>query len=112
MLAMCLQSEQHPKIQLMKTRLPRLFAILVLSALVGSSALAAQKKVLVVTTTTGFRHSSIETAEKVIAELGEKSGAFTVDYVQQPAHQPNAPKKLKDDAPAEEGDKFKTEEAK
>src|ERR1043166_2881787 len=42
---------------------------------------AAQKKLLVVTVTKGFRHSSIPTAEKVIAELGEKSHAFTVDYV-------------------------------
>ena len=43
-------------------------------------AQAAPKKVLVVTVTKGFRHSSIPTAEKVIAQLGEKSGAFTVDY--------------------------------
>ena len=28
----------------------------------------------------GFRHSSIPTAEKVIAELAKESGAFTVDY--------------------------------
>ncbi len=56
-------------------------AILVLCALGGGSpAQAATKKVLVVTTTTGFRHSSIPTAEKIIAELGEKSGAFSVDY--------------------------------
>src|SRR3974390_1109024 len=41
---------------------------------------AAPKKVLVVTTTMGFRHSSIPTAEKVLAELAEKSGKFTVDY--------------------------------
>jgi type 1 glutamine amidotransferase len=41
---------------------------------------ASPKKVLVVTTTTGFRHSSIPTAEKVIAQLGQDSGAFTVDY--------------------------------
>jgi type 1 glutamine amidotransferase len=42
---------------------------------------AAPKKVLVVSVTTGFRHSSIPTAEKVLAELGQKSGAFTVvDY--------------------------------
>jgi hypothetical protein len=43
-------------------------------------ALAAAKSVLVVTTTTGFRHSSIPTAEKIIAELGKESGQFTVDY--------------------------------
>ena len=43
-------------------------------------AQAAPKKVLVVTVTKGFRHSSIPTAEKVIAELAQESGAFTVDY--------------------------------
>lgn len=64
----------------MKTQLARFALINVLAALASVSALAAPKKVLVVTTTTGFRHSSIETAEKIIAELGEKSGAFTVDY--------------------------------
>src|SRR5262245_39767197 len=42
---------------------------------------AAPKQVLVVTVTKGFRHSSIPTAEKVLGELAEKSGAFTVDYV-------------------------------
>ena len=44
-------------------------------------ALAAPKKLLVVTVTKGFRHSSIPTAEKVLGELAEKSGAFTVEYV-------------------------------
>jgi type 1 glutamine amidotransferase len=44
------------------------------------AAAAAEKKVLIVTVTKGFRHSSIPTAEKVLAELGKKSGAFTVDY--------------------------------
>ncbi len=47
---------------------------------VVSQAQAAPKRVLVVTTTTGFRHSSIPTAEKVIAELGKDSGTFTVEY--------------------------------
>ena len=46
-----------------------------------SRAFAAPKKALVVTVTKGFRHSSIPTAEKVLGELAEKSGAFTVDYV-------------------------------
>lgn len=45
---------------------------------------AAPKKLLVVTTTTGFRHSSIPNLEKVIKQLGQSSGEFTVDYVQQP----------------------------
>jgi type 1 glutamine amidotransferase len=56
--------------------------LLVFGLIAGvSSALAAPKKVLVVTVTKGFRHSSIPTAEKVLGELAQKSGAFTVDYV-------------------------------
>jgi type 1 glutamine amidotransferase len=47
------------------------------------------KKLLVVTTTTGFRHSSIPTLEKVLTQLGQSSGEFTVDFVQQPAGHPN-----------------------
>ena len=43
-------------------------------------AQAAKPRVLVVSTTTGFRHSSIPTAEKVIGELAQSSGAFTVEY--------------------------------
>ena len=50
----------------------------------GMSTTPAQnptpKHVLVVTTTTGFRHSSIPTAEKIIGDLSQRSGAFTVDY--------------------------------
>src|SRR5439155_971631 len=42
---------------------------------------AAPKKVLVVTVTKGFRHSSIPTAEKVLGELAKKSDAFVLDYV-------------------------------
>lgn len=49
------------------------------------------KRLLVVTVTTGFRHSSIETAEKVIEELGKKSCAFTVDFVRQLENQPKSP---------------------
>ena len=59
----------------------------------AAHAVAAPKKLLVVTVTTGFRHSSIETGEKILAELGEKSGAFTVDFVKQPEGRPIAPRK-------------------
>lgn len=38
------------------------------------------KKLLVVTVTKGFRHSSIPTAEKVLGELAERNQAFSVDY--------------------------------
>ncbi|MBL9138235.1 MAG: ThuA domain-containing protein [Verrucomicrobiales bacterium] len=46
----------------------------------AASAAAAPKNVLVVTVTKGFRHSSIPTAEKVLAELARKDGSFAVDY--------------------------------
>jgi uncharacterized protein len=46
----------------------------------AAPAEAAPKKVLVVTVTKGFRHSSIPTAERIIGELAKESGAFTVDY--------------------------------
>ena len=50
---------------------------------VGSpvSAQAEPKHLLVVTVTKGFRHSSIPTSEKVLGELAQKDGSFTVDYV-------------------------------
>lgn len=66
------------------------------------------RKVMVVTTTTGFRHSSIPTAEKVLAKLGQQSGAFTIEYVQQPVQtvkEPRKPKAL--DASASEAAKAK-----
>ena len=72
-----------------------LCAALLAALLAGcTSAPVAQtpKRLLVVTTTTGFRHSSIPTAEKIIAQLGAESGAFTVDYVHQPPNQPAKPK--------------------
>jgi uncharacterized protein len=68
-------------------------------------AQAAPKKVLVVTVTEGFRHSSIPTAEKVLAKLAEETGAFTVDYARV---EPNDPQfKGADGKP----DKAKVEEA-
>src|SRR5438477_6996127 len=50
------------------------------SVLPVSTQAADPRKLLVVTVTKGFRHSSIPTAEKVLAELGQKSGIWTVDY--------------------------------
>ena len=42
---------------------------------------AAPKKLLVVTITKGYRHASIPTGEKVVGELAQKDGSFTVDFV-------------------------------
>src|SRR6266571_4509246 len=52
--------------------------------LVSNCATAADMKspkhVLVVSTTVGFRHSSIPLAETVLQKLATESGAFTVEY--------------------------------
>ena len=64
--------------------LPKLIELLLAPAisclLIASAQAATPKKVLVVTVTKGFRHSSIPTAEKILGEVGKKSGAFTADY--------------------------------
>jgi uncharacterized protein len=61
----------------------------------GTNHSCAPKKLLVVTTTTGFRHASIPTLEKMLSQLAKDSGKFTVDFVQQPPGKPTAPKKPK-----------------
>ena len=68
----------------------KIISALLVAALAVTSLHAEPKKLLVVTTTTGFRHSSIPTLEKVLTQLGKDSGAFTVDLVQQPPGQPAA----------------------
>jgi type 1 glutamine amidotransferase len=88
--------------------LPALVALSMAVATISTTIAAPVKKVLVVTVTTGFRHSSIPTAEKVLAQLAKDSGEFTVDFVQQPSGKPANPKK---DATPEEKDAFKAAEA-
>lgn len=58
---------------------------------------AAPKKLLVVSVTTGFTHSSIPLGEKVLRSLADRSHAFTLDFVEQPKGKPNAPKKPNED---------------
>ena len=55
---------------------------------------AEPKRILVVTTTTGFRHSSIPTAEKVLERLANKSQVFTVEYARV---EPNSPEFINPD---------------
>lgn len=60
-------------------KLTALLAVLLGTSLLASAADA--KKLLVVTVTKGFRHSSIGTAEKVLGKLaGDQKSGFTVDY--------------------------------
>lgn len=72
-------------------------ALLCLVALALALPLAAApKKLLVVTVTTGFRHSVIPLSEKVLEQLAAQSnGAFTVEFIRQPAGEPKAPGKPK-----------------
>lgn len=79
-----------------------LFTLLAM-AIVTTTAQAAPKKLLVVTTTSGFRHTSISTLEHMLAQIGQDSGEFTVDYVHQPPDKPV----LKKGATAEERAVFK-----
>ena len=102
-------------------------AIPALALVLGVAAAGAApkpKNVLVVTTTTGFRHSSIETAERIIEKLGRESGAFTVEFARvTPPKGPNKPTPPKDTGDAEKlkadtekfnaaMEKFKEEDAK
>ena len=82
-------------------------------ALTATVLQAAPEKLLVVSTTTGFRHSSIETGEKILTQLAKDSGAFTVDFVQQPpGHAPTGfPTKLKPEASEADKAAFTTAEA-
>jgi uncharacterized protein len=82
-----------------------LFSIASLAAILfGCKSFEAShtpKKLLVVTTTTGFRHSSIPTAEKILSQLAQSSGEFTVDFVEQPLGKPrDLPKDATDDEKA------------
>ena len=88
--------------------------IFLTAAVLASTLQAAPKKLLVVTTTTGFRHSSIPTLEKILTQLGKDSGEFTVDFVQQPpARLENGfPKTLKPGASDAEKAAFNDAEAK
>jgi uncharacterized protein len=78
----------------MKTFRAALVGLAVAVALLSSACFGADapKKALVVTITTGFRHSSIPTAEKILTQLARESGKFTVDFVRQPEGMPNPPR--------------------
>lgn len=78
----------------MKGCLAGLMVILLAAAMPGKQA-APVKKLLVVTTTLEFRHGSIPTAEKVLAQMAAQSGEFRVEFLEQP---PGRPAPLKKEA--------------
>src|SRR5262245_11285465 len=54
-------------------------ALLLTSSCASLGKANSPKRILVVTITKGFRHSSIPVAEKTLKELSQRTGAFTVD---------------------------------
>ena len=66
------------------------FVLSTLSLFAVATAFAAEKpkRVLVVSTTAGFRHTSIEVGNKVIADLARQSGDFAVDIINVQAQSP------------------------
>jgi uncharacterized protein len=88
----------------------RLFVLpFVLSAAAPAFAAGTPKKVLVVTVTTGFRHASIPTAEKILEQMAKDSGKFTVEFVRQPEGLPKPPARV---APKKAGDPAQQEAVK
>jgi uncharacterized protein len=71
---------------IMKSSLPILATIALLSSIFPSANAAQPKRLIVVTTTSGFRHTSIPNLEKMLEQLGKQSGEFTVDFVRQPTN--------------------------
>jgi uncharacterized protein len=82
--------------------------------LTGAAAMAADapKKVLVVSVTAGFRHTEgITASEKILPKLARESGAFTLDWCEQPGQAPQRPQRPKNPTPADE-EKFQADQAK
>jgi hypothetical protein len=79
---------------------------------------AQPARLLVVTVTQGFRHSSINTAEPVLEELGRSNGFFHVDFLRMPPDRPSQPKLSKraegasDEEWKQQEDTFKAEQEK
>jgi len=70
----------------------KLFPVFFILMTTAVTLQVAPKKLLMVTTTTSFRHTSIPSLEKLIGQLGKTSGEFTVDFVRQPPGEPQRPK--------------------
>ena len=79
------------------------------------AAVETPKRLLVVSVTTGFTHSSIPFTEKLLSQLADESHLFTVDFIHQPPGKPKMPvkpKALKPDATDEEKAAYAAAESK
>ena len=87
-------------------------------ALAQAAETGKPARLLAVTVTNGFRHSSINTAEPVLEELGRTSGLYHLDFLRMPPGrppQPQAPRRAEgtsDDEWKKQEDAFKAEQEK
>ena len=88
-----------------------LLSLLALGCAAVASAAEPPARLLVVTVTNGFRHSSIGTAEPVLEELGRSSGLFHVDFLRLPPGRPGQPQPPKRAAGTSDADWQKQEAA-
>ena len=98
------------------TPLPLILFASCLSLLPESAHAAEPKRVIVVTVTTGFRHSSIETAERTLQKLANESKEFQIiEFLRQPTtvvpKKPTPPKLLPADANEAAKKRFETQNA-
>jgi type 1 glutamine amidotransferase len=111
-----------PSIQPRSIR-PTWLVVLALSSVATTSHALAQAaearkpaRLLAVTVTNGFRHSSINTAEPVLEELGRTSGLYHLDFLRMPPDrppQPQAPRRAEgtsDDEWKKQEDAFKAKQ--
>ncbi|MFT3743727.1 MAG: ThuA domain-containing protein [Pyrinomonadaceae bacterium] len=63
------------------------------AALHCEAQISKVKKLLVVTTTAGFRHD-IDTVERSLSEIAKESGKFELEFLRQPPGRPAEPKKV------------------
>jgi type 1 glutamine amidotransferase len=74
---------------------------------------SAPKKVLVVSVTAGFRHTeAIDASKQVLPKLAQQSGAFTLDWCDQPAVNPPQPPRRPANATAADEEKYQQAQAK
>lgn len=71
------------------------FPMIAIGCLLAAATQAAEPpaRILAVTVTKGFRHSSIDTAEPVLEQLGRESGLFHLDFLRMPPGRPAQPRR-------------------
>ena len=75
--------------------------LLAVLPLLPAAAPESPRRVLVVTVTTGFRHSCIPLSEQILERMAREDGRFAVDFVRQPEGMPRSPSRPRPGAKGE-----------